>query len=32
MEKQDILTSVGIVAGFGLTFWGMASGGTNLLL
>jgi len=30
MKKQDILTSVGIVAGFGLTFWGMSSGGTSL--
>lgn len=30
MKKHDILTSIGIVVGFGLTIWGMASGGTNL--
>jgi chemotaxis protein MotA len=30
MKKQDILTIIGIVAGFGLTLWGMAAGGTNL--
>jgi chemotaxis protein MotA len=32
MKKQDILTSIGIVAGFGLTVWGMAAGGTNLII
>ena len=32
MKKHDILTSVGIIVGFGLTFWGMAAGGTNLII
>ena len=30
MKKHDFLTTIGIVMGFGLTVWGMASGGTNL--
>ena len=30
MKKHDILTTVGIVVGFGLTLWGMAAGGANL--
>ncbi|HEY8890004.1 MAG TPA: motility protein A [Clostridium sp.] len=30
MKKHDISTSIGIIAGIGLTIWGMASGGTNL--
>ena len=32
MKKHDFLTTIGIVAGFGLTLWGMASGGTNLII
>ena len=32
MKKRDILTSIGIVLGFGLVFWGMAAGKTNLLI
>ena len=32
MKKQDILTIVGLLAGAGLTFWGMAAGGTNLII
>lgn len=32
MKKQDILTIVGLVIGTGLTFWGMAAGGTNLII
>jgi len=30
MKKHDILTTAGIISGFGLTLWGMASGGTSL--
>ncbi|MCB2297158.1 motility protein A [Clostridium tagluense] len=30
MKKHDFLTTIGIVIGFGLTLWGMASGGTSL--
>jgi len=32
MKKQDILTSIGIVAGTVLIFWGMAAGGANLMI
>jgi len=32
MKKHDFLTTIGIVTGFGLTVWGMASGGTNLTI
>jgi len=32
MKKQDILTIVGLVVGAGLVFWGMAAGGTNLII
>ena len=32
MKKRDILTSIGIVVGFGLVFWGMSSGKTNLMI
>lgn len=32
MKKQDILTVVGLVLGAGLVFWGMAAGGTNLII
>ena len=32
MKKQYVLTSVGIVAGVGLTFWGMVSGGTSIAI
>ncbi len=31
-KKHDILTTVGVIAGVGLTFWGMAAGGTNLVI
>jgi len=30
MKKHDRLTTIGIITGFGLTLWGMASGGTSL--
>lgn len=30
MKRKDILTSVGLVLGFGLTLWGMAMGGAQL--
>lgn len=30
MKKHDILTTIGIVVGFGLTLWGMSAGGANL--
>jgi len=31
-KKHDILTTVGVIAGAGLTFWGMSAGGTNLII
>jgi len=30
MKKHDSLTTIGIITAFGLTLWGMASGGTSL--
>jgi chemotaxis protein MotA len=32
MKKHDFMTTIGIIAGFGLTIWGMAAGGTNLII
>jgi len=32
MKKHDISTTIGLIAGTGLTIWGMASGGTNLII
>jgi len=32
MKKHDITTTIGLIAGTGLTFWGMAAGGTNLII
>ncbi|MBU3111790.1 motility protein A [Clostridium lacusfryxellense] len=32
MKKHDISTTIGLIAGTGLTFWGMAAGGTNLII
>lgn len=30
MKRSDLLTPIGIILGFGLVIWGMASGGSNL--
>jgi chemotaxis protein MotA len=30
MKKQDLLTAVGIVVGFGMIVWGMTAGGANI--
>jgi chemotaxis protein MotA len=32
MKKHDFMTTIGVVVGFGLTLWGMAAGGTNLII
>jgi len=32
MKKHDISTTIGLIAGTGLTIWGMAAGGTNLII